>query len=72
MRCRELDIFNIRNFLGFFGFFLGLFEGIFLEVFFGGSFMEDFLGEGFFGRNSLFILLKSASLFESFVKILSQ
>ena len=50
----------------------------------GGFFWEDFLkgffGRIFFGRNSLFVFLKSANLFEylnlkgidAFVKILSQ
>jgi hypothetical protein len=89
VRCRELDIFKIRNFLrnclenfcifsGFFGGIFRIFLGFFLEVFFGrilfgGFFWEDFLGgffwEDFFGRifleEFLFILLKSAKLFES-------
>jgi hypothetical protein len=98
VRCRELDIFKIRNFLrncleifcifsGFFGGIFRIFLGFFLEELFwrffwedffgrvllGGFFWEDFLGgffwEDFFGRifweEFLFILLKSANLFES-------
>ena len=64
----------------FFGFFLDFFWMNFLGnlrriflwgclIFLGGFFGEDFFRrifwEDFFGRNSLFILLKSASLFES-------
>ena len=77
VRCRELDIFKIRNFLRncleFFWIFFGIFGGNFLGGFFWKdlfeSFWEDFFGrifwEDFFGRNSLFILLKPANLFES-------
>jgi hypothetical protein len=80
VRCRELDIFKIRNFLrnclkifwifsgflgGIFWIFLGFFlEDFFWRIFFGGFFWRIFLG-GFSGRNSLFTLLKSAKLFES-------
>ena len=52
-----MDFFE-KNILG------GFFGRIFLQYFFGRIFLEDFMG-GCFGRNSLFILLKSANLFES-------
>ena len=48
--------------------FVIIFFEIFWEFFgriFREKFWKDFFGEDFFGRNSLFILLKSAILFES-------
>ena len=51
---------EIHTSVELFGFFLDFFG-----EFFGGFFWEDFLGGFIFGRNSLFILLKSAKLFES-------
>jgi ankyrin repeat protein len=61
VRCRELDIFKIRNFLrnclkkfiifsGFLGGIFWIFLGFFLEDFFGGFFWEEFFGRIFFGR----------------------
>ena len=61
VRCRELDIFKIRNFLrnclkkfmifsGFLGGIFWIFLGFFLEDFFGGFFWEEFFGRNFFGR----------------------
>ena len=60
MRCRELDIFKIRNFLrnrleifwsfsGFFGEFFWNYLGIFFEDFLGEIFWEDFFGRKFLG-----------------------
>ena len=55
MRCGELDIFKIRNFLRnslkFFWIYSGFFGGIFwIFLFLEESFLEDFFGEDFFGR----------------------
>ena len=50
VRCRELDIFKIRNFLRNFLDIFGIFEGNildFLEEFFGGIFWEDFFWRNF-------------------------
>ena len=46
VRCRELDIFKIRNFLDIFGIFEGNILD-FLEEFFGGIFWEDFFWRNF-------------------------
>ena len=54
----------MRNCLGFFWDFLGGIFWIFLG-FFGRIFWEDFFWGGFYAGNFLFILLKSANLFES-------
>ena len=66
MRCRELDIFNLRlfeklfgncwEFFGdFFDFFKKIFGNFLGEIFWEVLFGEDFLEE-FFWRNSLFAL----------------
>ena len=57
---------KLETSLKFFWIFSGIFWiflGFLLKEFFGGL-LEDFW-EDFFGRNSLFTLLKSAKLFES-------
>ena len=72
VRCRELDIFKIRNFLrnclDFFGILLEDFFGILLEDFFGRIFLEGFSWEKFF----LYIVYLNLKGIDPFVKILSE